>query len=122
MMTFPRWILSSTGLCAGLITLSCSHRNGAIKEESSGLAAEAKIDPATARRAALARIPQGRIEKEELEREDGKLVYSFDIKKGSEAGIEEVRVDALDGSVVAVEHEDPEKEAAEARQEKGAQQ
>lgn len=45
------------------------------------------------------------------------LVYSFDIKKGTEPGIEEVLVDALDGVVVSVAHEDAAKEAAEARQE-----
>ncbi|MEP7227050.1 MAG: PepSY domain-containing protein [Gemmatimonadales bacterium] len=93
---------------------------GAIKEETPGLAGDAKVDPAQARQAALAKVPGGKIVKEELERENGKLVYSFDIKKGTEPGIEEVLVNALDGAVVSVVHENATMEAAEARQE-GAQ-
>jgi hypothetical protein len=124
MTTFPHSIVWWTGLGAILTFSGCSHnRSGApIKEESTGLAAETKIDAATARRTALARVPQGRIVQEEIEREDGKLVYSFDMKKGTEPGIEEVRVDALDGSVVSVEHEGRAQEAAEAKQDSGAHQ
>jgi uncharacterized membrane protein YkoI len=124
MTTFPRWIFWSTGLGAILTFSGCSHnRDGTpIKEESTGLAAEAKIDAATARHTALARVPQGRILHEEIEREEGKLVYSFDMKKGGEPGVEEVRVDAMDGSVVSVDHEDPVREAAEAKQDSGAHQ
>ena len=48
--------------------------------------------------------------------ENGKLVYSFDIrnKKGT---ITEVQVDAKTGKIVSVEEEDAEKEAAEKAQE-----
>jgi uncharacterized membrane protein YkoI len=121
MMHLTRWILSPVGLGAAVISSSCNHRTGtSIKEESPGLTAQAKVYPATARRTALAKVPRGRIVQEEIEQEDGKLVYSFDMKKGTESGVEEVRVDALNGSVVSVEHEDPAKEAAEAKQEKGA--
>ena len=80
------------------------------------MAAESKVDPGTARSTALARVPGGKIEKAELEREGGKLVYSFDISTGAKPGIDEVQVDAVDGSVVSVKHEDPAAEAAEAKQ------
>ena len=114
-MRHNRMLLPAVVLGLGSISAACSR--GTIKEETPGLAADAKVDPAKARQAALAKVPGGKIVKEELERENGKLVYSFDIKKGTEPGIEEVLVDALDGVVVSVAHEDAAKEAAEARQE-----
>ncbi len=108
-------------LALALVLVACNRgATDTIKEEMPGLAAAAKVDPATARRTALAKFPDGSIVKEEIEREHGKLVYSFDIKNGTHSGVEEVLVDALDGAVVSVEHEDAAKEAAEARQE-GAQ-
>jgi uncharacterized membrane protein YkoI len=108
-------------LALALMFVACNRGiTGAIKEETPGLAAGAKVDPASARQAALAKFPEGRIVKEEIEREHGKLVYSFDIKNGTHSGIEEVLVDARDGAVVSVAHEDAAKEAVEAKQE-GAQ-
>src|SRR5262245_49072094 len=71
----------------------------------SALAAEAKIDMPTARATALAKVPGGKVQSEELERENGKLIYSFDIKVKGKSGIEEVNVDAMDGTVLSVSHE-----------------
>lgn len=126
-MRYTRRLLPPLALALGLMSAACNRgsntgavTSGGIKEETPGLAADAKVDPAKARQAALAKFPDGKIVKEELERENGKLVYSFDIKNGNHSGIEEVLVDAVDGSVVSVEHEDAAKEAAEAKQE-GAQ-
>lgn len=121
-MRYTRLLLPSLGVALGFMSAACNRgtTSGAIKEETPGLAADAKVDPAKARQVALAKFPDGRIVKEELERENGKLVYSFDIKNGNHSGIEEVIVDAVDGSVVSVGHEDAAKEAAEAKQE-GAQ-
>ena len=45
--------------------------------------------------------------------EDGKLVYSFDIKVPARSGIEEIQVDAKTGALVKQEHEGPKAEAAE---------
>jgi uncharacterized membrane protein YkoI len=127
-MRYNRMLLPAFVLALGSMAVACNRgttgdvrsTSGAIKEETPGLAADAKVDPAKARQAALAKVPGGKIVKEELERENGKLVYSFDIKNGSHSGIEEVLVDAVGGSVVSVAHEDAAKEAAEAKQE-GAQ-
>ena len=49
-------------------------------------------------------LPHGKIEDAELEREHGKLVYSFDIRnpKGT---ITEVQIDAKTGKIVSVEEE-----------------
>lgn len=104
-------------LTLGLTALACHHQAASsINEETSGLSADAKVDSATARRTALTKVPGGKVEKEELEREGGKLVYSFDIKNGTQPGIDEVQVDAVDGSVVSVKHEGAAAEAAEAKQ------
>ncbi len=105
-------------LAIALILVACNRGSaGAIKEESPGLTAGAKVDPAVARRTALAKFPEGKIVKEEIEQENGKLVYSFDVKNGTQPGVEEVLVNAVDGSIVSVEHEDAAKEAAEAKKE-----
>ena len=58
-------------------------------------------------------MPSGKISAHELERENGKLIYSFDIKVAGKKGIEEVNVDAMTGAVVSKAHEDPSTEAKE---------
>jgi uncharacterized membrane protein YkoI len=75
-----------------------------------------KLTRAQAQKIALARAP-GTVESAELEKEHGKLVWSFDIRT-SKTDITEVLVNANDGSIVAVEHETPAKEAAEKAKEK----
>jgi uncharacterized membrane protein YkoI len=83
-------------------------------KEQAALAKEAKIALEQARATALKRAP-GKVESSELEREHGKLVYSFDIRTGKD--ITEVQVSAIDGKIVSVEHETPEKEASEKKKE-----
>ena len=68
-----------------------------------------------ARSIALKKVPHGTIQSEELEREKGKLIYSFDVKDKS--GITEVNVNAMDGKVVDVHHESAAKEKAEKKAE-----
>ena len=89
------------------------------KDESMAqLKAEAKITPVAARATALAKVPGGRVKSSDLERESGKLVYSFDIATKGKPGIDEVLVDAITGAVVGdVVHETPRMEAAEKKAE-----
>lgn len=87
------------------------------KESKKALAREAKITMQAARTTALQAAP-GKIKEGELERENGKLIYSFDIK--TKEGIKEVQIDAIDGKVVSVETETPEDEAKEKAAEKKA--
>ena len=82
------------------------------------LAAQAKISEATAQATALARVPGGRVKAHELEREKGVLIHSFDIVVPGRPGIEEVNVNAMDGSIVAAQHEDPAAERLEAKQDR----
>jgi uncharacterized membrane protein YkoI len=66
-----------------------------------------------ARAQALAAVPHGRIKSAELEREQGRLIYSFDIAVPGRAGFEEVQISAIDGSLISVRHESPADERAE---------
>jgi hypothetical protein len=84
------------------------------KEETQAqLQKEATITLAAATATALKEVPAGKISAHELERENGKLIYSFDIKVAGKKGIEEVNVDAMTGAVVSKAHEDPSTEAKE---------
>ena len=86
-------------------------------ESQAALQKEAKISEETARATALKEVPNGTVKSSELEREKGKLIYSFDITVPGKTGIEEVNVNAIDGSVVGREHETPKMEKAEAAKE-----
>ncbi len=66
---------------------------------------EAQIPIEDARAAAVERVP-GQIVEEELEREDGRLIYSFHVETSDGRGAKEVNVDANDGRIVSVETED----------------
>jgi uncharacterized membrane protein YkoI len=85
-------------------------------KEQEKLAREAKITREQAQETALKRAP-GNVESAELEREHGKLVYSFDIRN-SKGTITEVQVSAINGKIVRVEHENKKQEEAEKKKEK----
>lgn len=87
-----------------------SKNQKAKKDDPAALAGEAKITMDQAREIALKKV-SGTVESAELEREHGKLIYSFDIRTAKD--ITEVQVGALDGKIVALEHEDTAKEAKE---------
>jgi|GEM_PF-703127 len=76
-----------------------------VKEETPGLLKTAKVTPEAATKTAEARVPTGHIRSAEIEKEDGKLIYSFDMAVPKQAGVQEVNVDAMSGEVVATEHE-----------------
>lgn len=90
-------------------------KEDADENSQANLMAQAKITKADAEKIALKKA-KGTVEDAELEMENGKLVYSFDIrnKKGT---ITEVQVDAKNGKIVSVEEEDVAKEAAEKKKE-----
>lgn len=85
------------------------------EQDQAALARQAKISMEQARATALKRAP-GNVEGNELEREHGRLVYSFDIRN-AKGTIDEVQVSAISGQVVRVEHENKKQEAAEKRKE-----
>src|SRR4051812_12470050 len=93
------------------------HRRAVKKETQADLQREAKVSEADARATALKQVPNGVVKSSELEREHGKLIYSYDISVPGKSGIDEVNVNAIDGSVVAKSHESPKTEKKEAKQE-----
>jgi uncharacterized membrane protein YkoI len=88
-------------------------------ETAAQMQREARIPEAQARRTALGVVPRGRVRSHELEREHGRLIWSYDIAVPGRSGIEEVTVDAVTGRVVTHEHESPAAERREAREEAG---
>jgi hypothetical protein len=86
-------------------------------QEQAKLAKQAKVSQAAAEQAALGKVPGGTVKEAELEKEDGKLVWSFDITTPGDKDITEVLVDANSGAVVSVEKESAEDEAKEKAEE-----
>ena len=82
-------------------------------ESQASLQAEAKISKADAQATALAKVTDGTVKEAELEREHGKLIWSFDIATPGTKDITEVNVNAITGEIVNVEHEKANKEKAE---------
>lgn len=76
-----------------------------LKEERPGLLAQARVSPDSALAVARRAVPGARVRSAELEREHGRLVYSYDLKLPGRRGIEEIQVDAMTGAVVSREHE-----------------
>lgn len=111
-----------TALAIGFLTLGLSAQAGAQatapkkSKIPASLKSQAKISLEDARTTALKKVP-GEIKEEELEKENGKLVYSFDIQATGQKDITEVQVSAIDGSIVSIEKEDAASEAKEKKQE-----
>jgi uncharacterized membrane protein YkoI len=90
-----------TGSVKTGVKASATKRRSAKKVESQAmLQKDAKISQETARATALKEVPNGTVKSSELERENGKLIYSYDITVPGKSGVEEVNVNAVDGSVV----------------------
>lgn len=95
-----------------------AHRTGT-RHAKVSLASQAKISKDSATKVALGQVAAGStVKSSELEKEKGKLIYSFDITVPGQTGIEELNISAVDGSVIAHEHESAAKEAGEAKAEK----
>jgi hypothetical protein len=99
--------------------LFCGLAGCATKEQKQAkLQAEARISRTDAEKAALAKAPGGTIKEGELEKEKGKLIWSFDIATPGTSDITEVQVDAITGEVVSVEKETAAQEGGEKKGEK----
>jgi hypothetical protein len=84
------------------------------KDIPDSLSKQTKVTEMAAAATAQKRVPKGKIDAVELERENGRLMYSYDFKVPGKSGIDEVNVDALTGKVLAVAHESPATEKKEA--------
>ena len=110
-------ILSS--LLAASLLVGCASEKCAMCQKDGGgkaakLMAQAKISKEVAQQTALAKVPGGTVKEGELEKENGKLIWSFDIAIPGSQDIKEVAVDAITGDVIAVETETPADQAKEA--------
>jgi uncharacterized membrane protein YkoI len=83
-----------------------------VTEDKPGLLKRAKISPDSATKLATAAVPNGKVTAGEIEEEDGKLIYSFDLKVLGKSGIEEIHIDPATGAVAGREHENPSEKAA----------
>ena len=101
-------IILCSVLAAGLLA-------GCVSEQAkqAKLEAMAKITKAEAQQTALQQVPNGTIKKTEIEKEKGKLIWSFDVSVPDSPNIKEVNVDAVTGQVVGIETETPEQQAKE---------
>ena len=108
----------SVGLAAALFT-GCAWEK-CERCEKAKLAAAAKISKETAQAAALAKVPGGTVKDGELEKEKGKLIWSFDITVAGSPDIKEVAVDAITGGVIDVVTETPADQAKEAAEDAAA--
>ena len=104
-------IVASLGLA---LAMPLAHAAG---QSQDALKAEAKVTEQDARTTALAKVPQGMIKSSALEKEHGRLVWSFDIAHPATQDLTEVQVDAKTGKIVSVEKETPAKEAKEQKRE-----
>ncbi len=100
-------------LFTALFTVASVNTFGQEKEDKPNpkLAKQAKITMEQARETAQKQAA-GNIEGSELEKEHGKLVYSFDIRN-EKGTITEVQVDAKTGRIVSTEEETKEQEQKE---------
>ena len=101
-------------LTLGLLASSSASSVLAAEGTQAALRAEAKVTEVEARKTALAKVPEGSIKSAELEKERGKLIWSFDVAMPRSRDITEVQVDARTGKTVTTQIETPTDQAKEA--------
>ena len=79
---------------------------------------EASVTRSEAEHIALSQIRHGKINSAELEKEHGKLIWSFDISRPGTKNITELQVDAKTGKIVSTQTETPQDQATEAAADK----
>ena len=103
----------ATPVLALVAALTFSHAFAAAPSQDA-LMAQAKVTKEQATQTALGKVPNGVVKGAELEREHGKLIWSFDVAQSGKSGVTEVQVDAVTGKVVSLKHESAANEAGEA--------
>jgi peptidase YpeB-like protein len=86
------------------------------QQSEAELLKQARVTKHQAKRIALARVKGGTIKSAELEKENGVLIWSFDVAQPGKKDVSEVWVDATTGKITKVDVETPitqKKEAAE---------
>ena len=106
-------------LCALIaVSLAGMLTSGVIAgDKEKELEARAKVSREAAQKTALEKVPGGQIKEGELEEEDGKLIWSFDITTNGSKDIKEIQVDAITGKVLSEKTETAKEEDEEASKE-----
>lgn len=100
-------------LTVTILTASLLFSSGCATESQQALAAQATVSREQAQQTALSKAPGGTVKEVELEKEHGRLIWSFDIATPGDKDITEVQVDARTGEIVTVEKESPADQAKE---------
>jgi hypothetical protein len=87
------------------------------KTTNAELLKQAKVTKEQATKTALSKVPNGTVKESELEKEHGKIVWSFDIATPGTTDITEVQVDAISGKILTVEKESAKAESKEQKKE-----
>lgn len=107
---------SSLAFVAAIIFAASTSMAG--DQSQSALKKQAKVTGEQATKSALSQVPGGTVKSFELEKENGKLIWSFDIAKPKTRNIIEVQVDAKTGKIVSTQTETPTDQLLEAKSEK----
>jgi uncharacterized membrane protein YkoI len=92
-----------------------TERSQSMSKEELALSKQVKITFEEAKKIATTKVP-GKIFNWELEKEDGKIIYTFEIQLPNDSKFSrEVNVDAMTGKILAVEKEDLKKQLELAR-------
>lgn len=109
----------AASLLVGCVSEKCEHHTKQAKQTK--LMAAPKVSKETAQATAQAKVLNGTLKEGELEKENGKLIWSFTFTVPDSQDIKEVNVDAITGNVVGeVETETPTDQAKEAAEDAAA--
>ncbi len=97
--------LIPVGMLAAALVMAGATGCTTEKQKQAELQAEAKITKEQALTTAQAKVPNGKITDSELEKEKGRLIWSFDMSTSDSKDTTEVNVDAISGELVNVENE-----------------
>lgn len=93
-------------LCSSIFAVQLEGRQKPLSKEEQALAKKAKLSFAEAKKIALTKAP-GQIFNWELEMEEGKIIYSFEIELPDDKKYSrEVDIDAMNGKIIEVDKED----------------
>jgi hypothetical protein len=88
------------------------------QQSEAELLKQTRVTKHQAKKIALARVKGGTIKSAELEKENGVLIWSFDVAQPGKKDVTEVWVDATTGKITAVDVETPIGQRKEAAEEK----
>ena len=100
------------------IVLGFAAATFAAQPSEAELMKQAKITKAEAEQIALAKVSHGIVKSAEIEKEKGRIVWSFDIAKPGTHDITEILVDAKTGKIISTRTESPRDQAIEAAADK----